>query len=398
MSKLKQLLFPENFPPAVLALSDGRIFHGYSFAADGHQVGEVVFNTAMTGYQEILSDPSYAGQLVTLTYPHIGNTGVNEVDNESTHIQAAGLIVRDYHDQPSSWRSEHSLRHYLTEQGVVAITGIDTRALTNHLRDHGAMKACLMTGQQGAQIDEQDAVAKARAFGGLAGLDLAKEVTLSKQQEWASGRYDLNAKHFKTSESTPLHVVCYDFGIKQQIMRILHDIGCQVTLVPAQTPTSEVLAMKPDGVFMSNGPGDPAACDYAITACREFLDADIPFFGICLGHQILALALGGQTEKMKFGHHGANHPVMDVRNKQVVITSQNHSFCVSEDNLPKELEVTHRSLFDNSIQGIKHCEKPAYAFQGHPEASPGPHDAVAIFDDFIHAMRTYKQQQENAHA
>jgi len=398
VSKLKQILFPENRPPAILALADGRVFHGFSFAAAGEQVGEVVFNTAMTGYQEILSDPSYAGQLVTLTYPHIGNTGVNEVDNESGKIHAAGLIVREYHDKPSSWRSQECLSHYLKQHGIIAITGIDTRALTNHLRDHGAMKACLMTGHLNQPLDEQDAIAKARAFSGLDGLDLAKEVSIKSQQDWQSGRYDLTTTQFKQSEKTPYHVVCYDFGIKQQIMRILHDLGCQVTLVPAQTPASEVLAMNPDGVFMSNGPGDPAACDYAITACGEFLDADIPFFGICLGHQILALALGGGTEKMKYGHHGANHPVMDVATKQVMITSQNHSFCVSEDTLPKELVVTHRSLFDQTIQGFKHRDKPAYAFQGHPEASPGPHDAVLIFNEFISAMTSYKQQQENAHA
>ncbi len=397
MPKLKQLLFPENLPPAILALADGRVFHGYSFAANGHQVGEVVFNTAMTGYQEILSDPSYAGQLVTLTYPHIGNTGVNDVDNESPQVQAAGLIVREYHDQPSSWRSEQKLSQYLKQQGVVAISGIDTRALTNHLREHGAMKACLMTAEAGQVPDQQAAISKARGFAGLAGLDLAKEVTQSEQQAWAEGRYDLNQQAYNESVSTLYHVVCYDFGIKQQIMRILHDLGCRVTLVPAQTPAAEVMAMQPDGVFMSNGPGDPAACDYAIEACREFLQADMPFFGICLGHQIMALALGGRTEKMKYGHHGANHPVMDEAGRRVMITSQNHSFCVAEENLPGELEVTHRSLFDQTIQGFKHRQKPAYAFQGHPEASPGPHDAVSVFNGFIDAMRQRKQQ-EKAHA
>lgn len=397
MSKLKQLLFPDNLPPAILALADGRVFHGFSLAAEGHQVGEVVFNTAMTGYQEILSDPSYAGQLVMLTYPHIGNTGVNDADNESPRIQAAGLIVRQYHDEPSSWRSQKRLSDYLKDQGVVAITGVDTRALTNHVRDHGAMKACLMTGRQGQAPDEQAALAKARGFAGLAGLDLAREVTTKAQQNWSQGRYDLMNQSFKQSLSTPIHVVCYDFGMKQQILRILHDLGCDITLVPAQTPAATVLAMNPDGVFMSNGPGDPAACDYAMTACRELLAADMPFFGICLGHQILALALGGTTEKMKYGHHGANHPVMDEVTKQVMITSQNHSFCVAEETLPKELTVTHRSLFDNTIQGFKHVSKPAYAFQGHPEASPGPHDAVSIFNEFITAMRT-RQQQENAHA
>jgi len=397
MSKLKQLLHPDNLPPAILALADGRVFHGYSFAASGHQVGELVFNTAMTGYQEILSDPSYAGQLVTLTYPHIGNTGVNNVDNESPEIQAAGLIVREYHDQPSSWRSQTKLSQYLKQQGIVAITGIDTRELTNHLRDYGAMKACLMTASQDKPIDEQAAINKAQEFSGLAGLDLAKEVSVKQQDSWQVGRYDLIAQAFKTSENSSFKVVCYDFGIKHQIMRILHDLGCDVTLVPAKTSAADVLAMKPDGVFMSNGPGDPAACDYAIAACQEFLAEDIPFFGICLGHQILALALGGTTEKMKYGHHGANHPVMDEVSKQVMITSQNHSFCVSEATLPKELVVTHRSLFDQTIQGFRHQSKPVYAFQGHPEASPGPHDALILFDGFIEAMSTRKQQ-ENAHA
>ncbi|MCW8870153.1 MAG: glutamine-hydrolyzing carbamoyl-phosphate synthase small subunit [Proteobacteria bacterium] len=398
MSKLKQLLFPDDLPPAILALADGRVFHGYSLAASGHQVGEVVFNTAMTGYQEILSDPSYAGQLVTLTYPHIGNTGINEADNESTQIQAAGLIVREYHDVPSSWRSEKKLSQYLKEQDVIAITGIDTRELTNYLREHGAMKACLMTGDYGQPIDEQAAINKAQEFGGLTGLDLAQVVTVKQQENWQEGRYHLATKAFKSSAKTPYKVVCYDFGIKQQIMRILHDLGCQVTLVPAKTPAAQVLAMKPDGVFMSNGPGDPAACDYAIQACREFIAADMPFFGICLGHQILALALGGSTEKMKYGHHGANHPVADEVSKQVMITSQNHSFCVSEETLPSELVVTHRSLFDHTIQGFRHQNKPVYAFQGHPEASPGPHDALTLFDGFIDAMNTRKQQQEKAHA
>ncbi|MFV0543496.1 MAG: glutamine-hydrolyzing carbamoyl-phosphate synthase small subunit [Marinicella pacifica] len=397
MSNLKQLLFPEHLPPALLALADGRVFHGFSFAAGGHRVGEVVFNTAMTGYQEILSDPSYAGQLVTLTYPHIGNTGVNDVDNESPRVQAAGLIVREYHDKPSSWRNQKILSQFLKDNNVVAITGVDTRALTNHLREHGAMKACIMTVESGQTPDQQAAIAKARAFVGLAGMDLAKEVTLSSQQEWSEGRYDLSQQAFRKSASTLHHVVCYDFGIKHQIMRILHDLGCRVTLVPAQTPAAKVMAMQPDGVFMSNGPGDPAACHYAIEACREFLQADMPFFGICLGHQILALALGGRTEKMKYGHHGANHPVMDEAGQQVMITSQNHSFCVAEEGLPGELEVTHRSLFDQSIQGFKHRQKPAYAFQGHPEASPGPHDAVSVFNGFIDAMRQRKQQ-EKAHA
>ncbi len=398
VSKLKQLLFPENRLPAVLALADGRVFHGFSFAASGRQVGEVVFNTAMTGYQEILSDPSYAGQLVTLTYPHIGNTGVNDIDIESDKIHAAGLIVREYHDEPSSWRSQKKLSQYLKEHNVIGITGIDTRALTNHLRDHGAMKACLMTGDVDNPVDEQAAIAKAKEFSGLTGMDLAKEVTLKNQQDWSQGRYDLNKQAYKKSATTPYHVVCYDFGIKQQIMRILNDLGCKVTLVPAKTSAAEVLAMQPDGVFMSNGPGDPAACDYAIEACREFIAADMPYFGICLGHQIMALALGGRTEKMKYGHHGANHPVMDNDGKQVMITSQNHSFCVSDDDLPKELVVTHRSLFDHTIQGFRHKNKPAYAFQGHPEASPGPHDALTVFDGFIDAMNKHKQQQEKADA
>jgi len=391
VSKLKQLLFPENRPKALLALADGRTFFGYSFGAEGSRVGELVFNTAMTGYQEILSDPSYANQLVTLTYPHIGNTGINVVDNESAAIHATGLVVRDYHAQPSSWRSQSSLSEYLKAHQVVAIGGIDTRELTNYLRDNGAMKACLMTGE----IDVEKAVSMANGFTGLESQDLAKTVTVAEATAWTEGRYDLMAQQFNSRSERPYKVVCYDFGLKQQIVRILHDLGCEVTLVPAQTTAEAVLTMQPDGVFMSNGPGDPAACDYAITACRKFLVEKIPFFGICLGHQILALALGGQTEKMKYGHHGANHPVYDIAKNRVMITSQNHGFSVSETNLPETLEITHRSLFDNTIQGFKHKQLPAYAFQGHPEASPGPHDALPVFAAFIESMKEKRQTEPN---
>ena len=384
MSKLNQILFPESQQKdAILVLSDGTIFHGKSIGAEGFAVAEIVFNTAMTGYQEILSDPSYADQMVTLTYPHIGNTGTNDVDNESAQVYAKGLIVRDYPALASNYRNEASLHEYLVKHSVVAISDIDTRALTNKLRSMGSMNACLMTGD----LNADEALKAAQNFPGLKGKDLAQVVTCSESYPWHEGTYQLNEIGFKHNQSKTFKVVCYDFGIKRNILRILCDLGCDLTVVPAQTPASTVIAMQPDGVFLSNGPGDPEPCQYAIEACQKFLDEQIPLFGICLGHQILALALGAQTMKMKFGHHGANHPVEDCMNKTVLITSQNHNFAVAEVGLPDNLTVTHRSLFDGSIQGIKHNILNAYGFQGHPEASPGPHEAKIIFEPFIEAMK-----------
>ncbi|MFC3193761.1 glutamine-hydrolyzing carbamoyl-phosphate synthase small subunit [Marinicella sediminis] len=387
MSKLKQILFPPNdHKPAVLVLSDGSVFQGVSVGVDGCAVAEVVFNTAITGYQEILSDPSYAEQMVTLTYPHIGNTGATAVDDESVQVFAKGLIIRDCPATDSNWRSEQSLRDYLQQHQVVAISDIDTRALTNQLREQGSLSGCIMAGD----IDVDQALAKAKAFPGLQGMDLAKVVSCDQPHTWSEGTYDLNSQQFRSSGVQNHRVVSYDFGVKRNILRILHDLGCEVTVVPAQTPAEEVLAMKPDGIFLSNGPGDPAACDYAVAACQQFLEAGIPLFGICLGHQIMALAMGAGTMKMKFGHHGANHPVEHVTEKTVMITSQNHNFAVADEQLPELLEVTHRSLFDGSIQGIRHTQKPAYGFQGHPEASPGPHEAKRIFEPFIAAMQQEK--------
>lgn len=398
MSKLNQILFPSRHQkPAILALEDGTIFHGLALGAEGASSAEVVFNTAMTGYQEILSDPSYADQMVTLTYPHIGNTGTNQADNESTQVHAKGLIVRDYSIIASNWRNEMDLDAYLKQHGVVAISDIDTRALTNLLRLHGSMNGCIMSGDG---LDEQVAITSAKNFAGLEGKDLAKEVSCKQSYQWHEGTYDLSTNQFNQSTLSNHKVVCYDFGVKQNILRILKDLGCDLTVVPAQTPAAEVLAMKPDGVFLSNGPGDPAACDYAITACQALLDEKIPLFGICLGHQIMALAMGAETIKMKFGHHGANHPVENCTDKTVLITSQNHNFAMSEASLPKDLEVTHKSLFDGSVQGIKHKTQPAYGFQGHPEASPGPHEAKKLFAPFIAAMKASKQMdndKENSH-
>ena len=387
MSKLNQVLFPSNHhKPAVLVLSDGTIYHGVSVGVDGSAVAEVVFNTAITGYQEILSDPSYAEQMVTLTYPHIGNTGTTVVDDESRQVFAKGLIIRDYPVLESNWRSEASLQAYLEQHQVVAISDIDTRALTNKLREQGSLAGCIMAGD----IDLDQALQTAQNYPGLEGMDLAKEVSCAEQHEWNAGCYDLMAQQFNPTTGQTYRVVCYDFGIKRNILRILNDLGCQLTVVPAQTPAEEVLAMAPDGVFLSNGPGDPAACDYAIKACQTFLQQGMPLFGICLGHQILALALGAKTMKMKFGHHGANHPVEDVGSKTVLITSQNHNFAVAEAHLPDTLEVTHRSLFDGTIQGIRHKQLAAYGFQGHPEASPGPHEARIIFEPFIASMQQEK--------
>ena len=376
--------------PAVLALEDGTIFHGLSIGASGTTVGEVVFNTAMTGYQEILTDPSYCRQIVTLTYPHIGNTGVTSEDEESTGIQAAGLIIRDLPLLASNFRSEQSLSDYLIDGDTVAIADIDTRKLTRILRDGGAQSGCIMAG---AEVDETQALEQARAFAGLKGMDLAKVVTTSEPYEWTEGTWRLPATAGDAPErrAPAFSVVALDFGVKRNILRILVDLGCTVTVMPAQSTIDEVMAHAPDGVFFSNGPGDPEPCEYAITLAREVMDRKVPLFGICLGHQILALASGARTDKMKFGHHGANHPVQNLSDKTVMVTSQNHGFTVSEQDLPDTLEVTHRSLFDGTLQGIARKDVPAYSFQGHPEASPGPHDAANLFQPFIAAMEKTKQ-------
>ena len=376
--------------PAVLALEDGTIFRGLSIGASGTTVGEVVFNTAMTGYQEILTDPSYCRQIVTLTYPHIGNTGVTKEDEESAGIQAAGLIIRDLPLLASNFRSEQSLSDYLTDGNTVAIADIDTRKLTRILRDGGAQSGCIMAG---AEVDETQALEQARAFAGLKGMDLAKVVTTAEPYEWTEGTWQLPATAGDAPETrTPaFSVVALDFGVKRNILRILVDLGCSVTVMPAQSTIDEVVAHEPDGVFFSNGPGDPEPCEYAITLAREVMDRGIPLFGICLGHQILALASGARTEKMKFGHHGANHPVQNLSDSTVMVTSQNHGFTVSEQDLPDTLEVTHRSLFDGTLQGVARKDVPAYSFQGHPEASPGPHDAANLFQPFIAAMEQTKK-------
>ena len=369
--------------PALLALEDGSVFHGHAVGATGETVGEVVFNTAMTGYQEILTDPSYSRQIVTLTYPHIGNTGVNAEDAESLAVHAAGLIVRDVPRRASNWRSTESLPDYLKRLGIVAIAGIDTRRLTRILRDKGALAGCIVAGEH---ADAEAALAKARAFPGLNGMDLAKVVSVTRPYAWKEGTYDLDRQAFE-QPATRFKVVAYDYGVKFNILRLLAAQGCDITVVPAQTPAAEVLAMKPDGVFLSNGPGDPAACDYAVAATREFLDAKIPLFGICLGHQIMGLALGAKTLKMKFGHHGANHPVKDHDDGRVLITSQNHGFAVDPGTLPANVRVTHSSLFDGSLQGFALTDRPAFCFQGHPEASPGPHDIGYLFERFAQLMQ-----------
>ena len=373
------------FQPAILALADGSLFRGRSIGADGSTSGEVVFNTAMTGYQEILTDPSYSRQIVTLTYPHIGNTGCNSVDVESSRVQAAGLVIRDLPLLASSWRSEESLDAYLRRHDVVAIADIDTRRLTRILRQSGAQGACIMAGQN---LSDEAAVAAARAFPGLAGMDLAKVVSIPSITRWSGGTWDLDRQQENTSEKR-FRVVAYDFGIKYNILRMLADRGCEITLVPAQTSASDVLAMQPHGVFLSNGPGDPEPCDYAIAAIREFIDKRIPTFGICLGHQLLGLAVGARTLKMKFGHHGANHPVIELASGRVMISSQNHGFAVDESSLPARVKPTHRSLFDGSLQGIEFVDAPVFGFQGHPEASPGPMDVAPLFDRFIHLMEAH---------
>ena len=377
--------------PAILALEDGSVFLGRAIGADGLTSGEVVFNTAMTGYQEILTDPSYCQQMVTLTYPHIGNTGTNPEDAESSQVWAAGLIIRNLPILASNWRLTETLPQYLQRNNVVAIADIDTRRLTRILREKGSQNGAILAGAAAAAPDAADkAIAAARAFPGLKGADLAKVVSAKQAYAWHEGSWSLG-QGFATGIAKRYKVVAYDFGVKTNILRLLADRGCDLTVVPAQTPAADVLAMNPDGIFLSNGPGDPAPCDYAIAAIKQFLETDIPVFGICLGHQLLALASGAQTLKMGHGHHGANHPVQDIDSGRVMITSQNHGFAVDETTLPANLRVTHRSLFDGSNQGIHRTDKPAFSFQGHPEASPGPNDAQPLFDHFIDLMQARKK-------
>jgi carbamoyl-phosphate synthase small subunit len=368
---------------AVLALEDGSLFHGKSIGVSGETIGEVVFNTAITGYQEILTDPSYSKQIVTLTYPHIGNVGTNAGDEEANGVYASGLVIRDSSMIMSNWRGEKTLHDYLVEHNTVAISDIDTRRLTRLLRDKGAMAGCIVAADS---VDVEDAITKARSFAGLKGMDLAKEVTTADSYQWSDSVWNLDTNQPAETIETKFHVVAYDYGVKRNILRMLVERGCKVTVVPAKTPAADVLALNPDGVFLSNGPGDPEPCDYAIEAIQQILQTELPVFGICLGHQLLALACGAKTVKMKFGHHGANHPVQDLANRKVMITSQNHGFAVDAESLPSNLEATHRSLFDQSLQGIHRTDKPAFGFQGHPEASPGPHDIAPVFDHFIELM------------
>ncbi len=372
--------------PAMLVLADGTVFRGISIGAPGQTVGEVVFNTSMTGYQEILTDPSYTKQIVTLTYPHIGNTGVNAEDVESGQVYVSGLIIRDLPLVHSNWRSEQSLSEYLAANNVVAIADIDTRKLTRTLREKGAQAGCIIAGD----ITEADALAQAKAFPGLSGMDLAKVVTVKQSYEFAEGEWDLVSGYSKPTQFN-FHVVAFDYGVKRNILRMLTARGCRVTVLPAQATAEEALALKPDGVFLSNGPGDPQPCDYAISAIKTIVDAGVPTFGICLGHQLLALASGAKTLKMKFGHHGANHPVQDIDDKRVFITSQNHGFAVDVNSLPANLRTTHVSLFDGSLQGIARTDQPAFSFQGHPEASPGPTEMSYLFDRFVDSMKQQKQ-------
>lgn len=378
--------FTANRTAAILALADGTIFRGFSIGAEGHTSGEVVFNTAMTGYQEILTDPSYSRQIVTLTYPHIGNTGVNPEDVESDKIQAAGLIIRDLPLQVSNFRATQSLSDYLKSEGIVAIAGIDTRRLTRVLREKGAQNGAIIAG---ANLKESSAIEHARAFPGLAGMDLAKVVSTKTRYEWTRTEWSLETGYGVLTKPK-FHVVAFDFGVKYNILRMLAARGCRVTVLPAQSSAAEALALAPDGVFLSNGPGDPQPCDYAINAAREIIERGIPTFGICLGHQIMALASGAKTVKMKFGHHGANHPVQDLDTKQVMITSQNHGFAVDADTLPANCRITHVSLFDGSLQGFERTDQPAFCFQGHPEASPGPHDIASLFDRFVAMMEKHQ--------
>ncbi len=374
---------------ALLVLEDGTVFHGVSIGAEGISVGEVVFNTSMTGYQEILTDPSYSQQIVTLTYPHIGNTGTNSEDEESSSIHAQGLVIRDLPLIASNFRSERSLSDYLKSQNIVGIADIDTRKLTRHLRETGAQNGCLMAGDN---LDQALALSKAKEFPGLKGMDLAKVVSTKEAYSWKQGSWTLEGglPEAKDDNELPYHVVAYDFGAKRNILRMLVDRGCRLTVVPAETSAQEVLALNPDGIFLSNGPGDPEPCTYAIEATKTFLDKGLPVFGICLGHQILALASGAKTVKMKFGHHGANHPVKDLATNVVMITSQNHGFAAEEATLPDNVRATHKSLFDGTLQGICRTDKPAFSFQGHPEASPGPHDAAPLFDHFIELIKQYR--------
>jgi carbamoyl-phosphate synthase small subunit len=378
--------------PAVLALEDGTVFRGIAIGASGVTTGEVVFNTAMTGYQEILTDPSYARQIVTLTYPHVGNTGVTPEDLESDSVHAAGLVIRDLPRHYSSWRASHSLSQFLVEGETVAIAGIDTRKLTRILRERGAQGGCIATADK---ADADVALRAARAFPGLKGMDLAKVVSVRTAYQWNEGSIGREPSRVLRPGSR-LHVVAYDFGIKRNILRLLADYGCRMTVVPAQTSAADALALGPDGIFLSNGPGDPEPCDYAISAIQEFLETDVPVFGVCLGHQLLGLASGAQTVKMKFGHHGANHPVQELAGGHVLITSQNHGFAVDEDTLPSTVRATHRSLFDGSLQGIARTDRPAFGFQGHPEASPGPHDLRPLFEHFVFLMVRRLQQMLRA--
>ncbi|MDJ0908349.1 MAG: glutamine-hydrolyzing carbamoyl-phosphate synthase small subunit [Woeseiaceae bacterium] len=378
--------------PAILALQDGTVFHGTSVGAEGQTIGEVVFNTAMTGYQEILTDPSYCRQIVTLTYPHIGNTGTTSEDMEASKIHASGLIIRDSSMVASNWRMERTLTEFLKLGETVAIADIDTRRLTRIIREKGAQSGCIMTGKVAAE----KAVAHAGKFPGLAGMDLAKFVTTDDSYQWCHGTTFGKKPRILSRRIAPYHVVAYDFGVKRNILRLLSDLDCRMTVVPAKTPAEEALALAPDGIFLSNGPGDPEPCDYAINAIQTFLEAGLPIFGICLGHQLLALAAGGKTMKMKFGHHGANHPVQDLKSGQVMITSQNHGFAVDEESLPDGVQATHRSLFDGTLQGIELVGRPAFSFQGHPEASPGPHDVMPLFERFVLDMEAHKRSATRA--
>jgi carbamoyl-phosphate synthase small subunit len=383
---IQELTVP-HFPPALLALADGTVFRGKAIGSTGNSVGEVVFNTAMSGYQEVLTDPSYCRQIVTLTYPHIGNCGVNREDCEAGRIHAAGLVIRDLPLLASNFRSEQTLDAYLRAENVIGIADIDTRKLTRLLREKGAQAGCLMAGDD---LDADAAVSAARGFPGLAGMDLAQVVTTSQPYAWSEGEWALGTG-FTTPPPSRFHIVAYDFGIKRNILRMLAARGCRITVVPAPTSAAEVLALNPDGIFLSNGPGDPEPCDYAIAAIREFLERRLPTFGICLGHQLMGLAAGGRTLKMKFGHHGANHPVKDLESGQVLITSQNHGFAVDSASLPAHVRITHVSLFDGSLQGMVWNDRPAFCFQGHPEASPGPHDVAYLFDRFINLMAEHKK-------